>query len=78
MVLNEMLNKEQAWATTDSREVELRVRSGERPPEPVVGDTEKELVLLQLMRCCLDQEPRNRPQMQTTDQALLTLVDQME
>jgi len=71
-----MLNKVQAWATTDSREVEMRVRSGERPLEPVVGDTEKELVMLQLMRCCLDQNPKTRPQMQAADQSLLALVDQ--
>ena len=71
-----MLKKKRAWATTDIREVEMRVRSGERPSEPVVGDIEKELVMLQLMRCCLDQEPKNRPQMPTTEHALLSMVDQ--
>jgi len=71
-----MLKKKRAWATTDIREVEMRVRSGERPPELAVGDTERELIMLQLMRCCLDQEPKNRPQMPTTEHALLSMVDQ--
>ena len=72
IVVHEILSVTQAWGKMDIREVEMRVRAGERPADPVVGTSDKEQLLFQLMKSSMSQDPQERPLLPVVEQTFIT------